>query len=249
MTTVDTAVSLPRLTLVELRKLVDTRAGSWLLATIGLLTAAIVTIDLIWGDRANLTLGNLLADAVLVPSLLLPVLGILLITSEWSQRTHLVTFTLVPNRGRVAVAKIAAGALAGAGAIVACLVLAAVGTLIGDLTGDIAGWSLRWSYVGNATLVLALSVLMGIAFGMVLLNSALAIVVYFVLPTVWSVLGAMIPSLNRVAEWLDTAVTMPALFAPSVPAEAWARLGVSVAVWVGLPLAIGLVRVIRQEVS
>jgi ABC-type transport system involved in multi-copper enzyme maturation permease subunit len=249
MTPVDTAVSLPRLTLVELRKLVDTRAGSWLLATIGLLTAAIVTIDLIWGDRANLTLGNLLADAVLVPSLLLPVLGILLITSEWSQRTHLVTFTLVPNRGRVAVAKIAAGVLAGVSAIVVCLALAAVGTLIGDWTGDIAGWSLRWSHVGNATLVLALSMLMGIAFGMVLLNSPLAIVVYFVLPTVWSVLGAMIPSLNRVAEWLDTAVTMPALFAPSVPAEAWARLGVSVAVWIGLPLAVGLVRVIRREVS
>src|SRR5690606_32207942 len=138
----------------------------------------------------------------------------LLVTSEWSQRTNLVTFTLVPKRGRVAVAKIAAGAVAGAGAVVVSLALAAAGTLVAGWTGGAGSWSLRWSYVGNAALVLALSVLMGIAFGMALLTSALAIVGYFVLPTLWSVLGATIPALNRAAEWLDTGVTMQALFAP-----------------------------------
>jgi ABC-type antimicrobial peptide transport system, permease component len=249
MTTVDTAPSLSRLTAVELRKLVDTRAGFWLLVSIGLVTAGMIAINLIWGDRPDTTLGSLLANAVLAPALLLPVLGILLVTSEWSQRTNLVTFTLVPNRGRVAVAKIAAGMLAGVGAILVSLALAVIGTLVGDWTGELGGWSLRWSYVGNAMLVLILSVLMGIAFGMALLNSALAIVVYFVLPTVWSVLGAIIPGLRRAAEWLDTAVTMTALFEPDVPAGAWARLAVSVAVWIGLPLVIGLIRVTRQEVS
>src|SRR5690606_342719 len=123
------------------------------------------------------------------PSLLLPVLGILLVTSEWSQRTNLVTFTLVPNRNRVAVAKIAAGTLAGASATVVTLALAAAGKLIGAAAGGAGGWSLRWSYVGTSAVVLAASVLMGIAFGMALLNSALAIVVYLVLPTLWTVLG------------------------------------------------------------
>jgi hypothetical protein len=42
---------------------------------------------------------------------------------------------------------------------------------------------------------------------------------------------------------------MAALFAPAVTAGAWVRLAVSVAVWIGLPLAIGLVRVARQEVA
>jgi ABC-2 type transport system permease protein len=249
MTTVDTPASLSRLTAVELRKLVDTRAGFWLLVSIGLVAAGVITLDLIWEDRPTMTLGSLLADAVLAPALLLPVMGILLVTSEWSQRTNLVTFTLVPNRGHVAVAKVAAGALAGVGAVVVSLALAVVGTLVADWTGELGGWSLRWSYVGNATLILVLSVLMGIAFGMALLNSALAIVVYFVLPTVWSVLGATIPNLHRVAEWLDTTVTMTALFAPDVPASAWARLAVSVAAWIGLPLVVGLIRVTRQEVS
>ena len=37
--------------------------------------------------------------------ILLPVLGILLVTSEWSQRTAMVTFTLEPSRSRVIAAK------------------------------------------------------------------------------------------------------------------------------------------------
>jgi ABC-2 type transport system permease protein len=98
-------------------------------------------------------------------------------------------------------------------------------------------------------LVLVLSVLMGIAFGMALLNSALAIVVYLVLPTLWTVLGATIPALADAAEWLDTTTTMANLFGPEATAGMWARLAISVAVWVGLPLAIGLLRISRQEVS
>ena len=41
-----------------------------------------------------------------IMSLILPVLGILLVTSEWSQRTGLTTFALVPQRERVIVAKL-----------------------------------------------------------------------------------------------------------------------------------------------
>ena len=38
-------------------------------------------------------------------ALLLPVMAILSVTSEWSQRSGLTTFTLVPHRGRVIWAK------------------------------------------------------------------------------------------------------------------------------------------------
>jgi hypothetical protein len=39
------------------------------------------------------------------------------------------------------------------------------------------------------------------------------------------------------------------MFGPQVAAATWARLGVSIAVWVALPLALGLIRVSRREVS
>jgi len=242
------APSLPRLTLVELRKFLDTRAGLWLLVAIGLVSAAVIVVTLIWTPDEDQFLGGYFADSILVLSLLLPVLGILLVTGEWNHRAALTTFALVPKRGRVSVAKIAAGGAAGLGATVVSLGLASAATGVAAISGG-ADWSIRWSHVASAALLLVLSVLMGIAFGMALLNSALAIVVYFFLPTIWAVLGSAIPALRTAAEWLDTGQTMPALFAPDVTAGSWARLAASVAVWVALPLAIGLLRVGRREVS
>ena len=39
----------------------------------------------------------------------MPVVGILLVTSEWTQRTAMISFTLVPHRSRVLLAKLLAG--------------------------------------------------------------------------------------------------------------------------------------------
>ena len=45
-------------------------------------------------------------------TLLLPIMALLSVTSEWSQRSGLTTFTLVPNRGRVILAKLVVSVLA-----------------------------------------------------------------------------------------------------------------------------------------
>ena len=62
-------------------------------------------------------------------------LGILSITSEWSQRTALTTFALVPRRERVVAAKLAAVVLAALASVLASLAVAAVGTLVARATG------------------------------------------------------------------------------------------------------------------
>ena len=91
----------PRLTLVELRKMVDTRAGFWLQLIVAGLTLTVVTLFCIFGDTDELIFRDMFALAVFPASLLLPIVGILLVTSEWTQRTALITFTLVPKRMRV----------------------------------------------------------------------------------------------------------------------------------------------------
>ena len=101
-----------RLTLVELRKLADTRAGLWLLIVIGLAAVAHrPLILLLAAPDAEQTFAGFFAFGLLPAGVLLPVLGILSMTSEWSQRTALTTFTLVPQRGRVVAAKLAAAVL------------------------------------------------------------------------------------------------------------------------------------------
>ena len=98
-------VPLSRLVRVELRKMADTRAGLWLLSTIGVVTVLVIVAFFVVGESSDRTFLALLGFASIPQGVLLPVLGILLVTQEWGQRTAMVTFTLVPNRGQVLLAK------------------------------------------------------------------------------------------------------------------------------------------------
>ncbi|MCG5442302.1 ABC transporter permease [Micromonospora sp. NIE79] len=242
--------SLLRLSGVELRKLVDTRAGRWLLITIGLIAAVVVTLQLIYAEEADQTFGSFFVPSLLPVGVLLPVLGILSITSEWSQRTALTTYALVPRRERVVTAKLVAVMVAALGSVLASLALAAVGTLVASATGGAGTWQLDGSLILNAVILQVTSVLMGAAFGLLLLNPPLAIVGYFLLPTVWGVLGEMVRPLRGPSEWLDTSKTMEPLFSSdALTGEQWGRIVVSLLVWMVLPLAAGLFRTLRREVS
>jgi len=235
---------LGRLSQIELRKMSDTRAGFWLLLTIVLMAAAIVTITLIAGNADDKDFTSLFQGALWVVSILLPVLGILAVTSEWSQRTALTTFALVPERERVIGAKVIAAIALGLGAVVACLLTAAIGNLIVG-----GSWDLNSSLLGNAAVFEVAGMLGGVAFGLVFMNSALAIVLYYLLPTVWTILGETIHALDKPADWLDTSRTMQPLVDDQMTGQAWAHLGTSVAVWVGVVLLIGLWRLRRTELK
>ncbi|MDG4836977.1 ABC transporter permease [Micromonospora sp. WMMD967] len=241
--------SLLRLTGVELRKLVDTRAGRWLLITIGLVVVAIVTLLLIYAEDSEQTFFTFFVTSLLPVNVLLPVLGILSITSEWSQRTALTTYALVPRRERVVAAKLIAVVLAALASVLVTVAVAGVGTLVASATGGAGTWQVDATLIVNGAIVQVAGVLMGAAFGLLLLNPPLAIVGYLLLPTLWSVLGELVRPLRGPAEWLDTSRTMEPLFTSHVTGGQWGRLAVSLLVWMVLPLAAGLFRTLRREVS
>ena len=99
---------LGRLVAVELRKMVNTRAGFWLQVAMVAITVVVVAVRSVVGDAADHTFASVLGVAVQPAAALLPVVGVLLVTSEWSQRTGMITFALVPVRSRVLVAKLVA---------------------------------------------------------------------------------------------------------------------------------------------
>jgi ABC-2 type transport system permease protein len=235
---------LPRLSRIELRKMADTRAGFWLLLVIELLAIAIVTITLIGGKAEDKDLASLFQGTLWVVSLLLPVLGILAVTSEWSQRTALTTFALVPDRHRVIAAKLMAAAALAVASTGACLLTAAIGNAIAG-----GSWSLSLSAIGHGALFEVINLLGGVAFGLVFLSSPLAIVLYYVLPTVWAILGESIHALDKPADWLDSSRTMAPLVDGGMDADAWAHLATSVGLWLGVVLVIGLWRLRRTELK
>ncbi|MDQ7908810.1 ABC transporter permease [Phytohabitans sp. ZYX-F-186] len=242
--------SIGRLTLVELRKMTDTRAGFWLLALTALGYAALVTVVLFAADPPDRTFYGFFQITLLPSGVLLPVIGILAVTGEWTQRGALTTFTLVPERERVAAAKLLAGVVLAAASVVAGLFFAALGNLAGIAFADGDGsWQLTVGALGSAALFQVVNITMGVAFGMLLMNSPLAIVLYFLLPTVWSVLTSLVGALKTPAQWLDLSVTSMPLTENAMAGSDWAKLAASVGLWVVVPLAAGLVRLLRREVS
>ncbi|HEV7710184.1 MAG TPA: ABC transporter permease [Asanoa sp.] len=246
-----TRPSIIRLTGVELRKMADTRAGLWLMVVTALISVAVVVIQLFAAEPAAQTFKNMFQSTLFPTAILLPVLGILSVTSEWSQRTALTTFALTPQRQRIAGAKFLAAAVLGIVAVLPGLAMAAIGNVIAGSMDSAAGsWSFGGMLLGYAVLFSVINILFGIGFGMLFMNSAVAIVLYFVVPTVWSLLTQLISGLKGTAEWLDLSVTSTPLFDDTaLSGGEWAKLAASVALWVLLPCALGLARLLRREVS
>ena len=239
-----TRPSLPRLAAVELRKMTDTRAGRWLLILVALGALAAVVTTLAAGHDAEHTMARFFIVSGFTVALLLPIVGMLAVTGEWTQRTALTTFTLVPQRGRVVAAKLLAGCALALVAVLVSLLVAATGNAIAG-----GQWNLDASHLGGGTAYMLISMLAGLALGLLLMRSAPAIVTYFVVPTLVGVLVETVPSLKGPSQWFDLGQATAPLGDASMAAGDWPRLAVSMVIWIGLPLAVGLLRLRRRELS
>ncbi|NUR17444.1 MAG: ABC transporter permease [Dermatophilaceae bacterium] len=244
-----TGVPFTRLMHVELRKMLDVRAGRWLLIGIAAVIATALTI-MFFNDGGQHSFGDYLQATTMPMAIILPVVGILAVTAEWSQRTGLVTFGLEPRRMRVAWAKLLSALAVAAAAFALALALAGIAHQAAiTFRGITADWGIDGLVLLGAGGYVLLGVAQGVGFGMLFKNTPAAIVVYFVLPTAWTILGSMVAWLQSAAEWLDLQHTMQPLFAGSLTGEQWAQLGTSVSLWVVVPLAFGIWRLTRAEVK
>ena len=117
----------------------------------------------------------------------------------------LVTFTQEPRRHRVVAAKVLSGlALALLGAVFAFGGCAAA-MAVSNMLGRSVAWSLEGKYVAGFVLFVIVNSLMGMAFGALLLNTPAAVVLFLVLPTMWTMLA--FGWLKDLGRWLDTAQT------------------------------------------
>jgi hypothetical protein len=245
-----TGIPFGRLLRTELRKLRDTRAGRWLLVAILAVTPVIVAVMVVTAGAEDLTYEQFVNITQTPQKLLLPVVGILTVTTEWSQRTGLVTFTLVPDRRRVLLAKACATLLLGVLVLAVTFSSAAVGNLLGAALRDGDGsWAFGAGSFVDIAVVLLSGLMMGFAFGMLLLVSAPAIIAFFVLPNLSSVLFNQVPAAEDAGSWVDFNLALSPLYDHGLTAGDWLRVLTADLVWVALPAAVGALRVLRSEVK
>ena len=247
-------IPLSRVFRVELRKMFDTRSGFWLIASIAI-TGLIATVATVaFAPDEYLTYYNF-AKAVGYPiTVILPMVSLLAITSEWSQRSGLTTFTYVPSRRRVVGAKM----LASVAVAVASMVFAFAAGAVGNVAGStIAGTPTVWDLsVGQAlTIVLGnlVSLSIGAMLGMLLRSSAGGLVMYFVvvllLPNLSGLLAQSQSWYADLQPWVDLTYAQGFLFEGMHTGAQWAHVATTVGLWIVLPGIFGLRRVMRSEVK
>ena len=98
-----------------------------------------------------------------------------------------------------------------------------------------------------------LGLLMGFMLGVLIRNSAGAIVGYFVysfvLPTLFELLAAFQDWFQDIQGWVDFQLHLDQLFDGALTSTEWAHLGVSGFIWLVAPLTVGVWLVLRSEVK
>lgn len=245
-----------RLIGVEFRKSVDTLAGRWMLIVIAALTLIVDLIVVAFANAVDLDLqlSSLLWSQKNVMLPIVAAMAILLATSEWTQRTAMVTFALVPDRWKTVLAKSVVALLLGTAAFLLSLAIGALLTFAGG------HWDLSFSdvFVRYLTWLVFLAQALGLAY--LLLNSAAAIVTFYALfvvgtfivaPIVGPLMGLKSDFVQSVWPWLDLyRATFLTYHSEGWPdGELWGQLVTSSLIWVGIPLVIGIYRVLHAEVK
>lgn len=268
--TIDTTrpgVPFARLLKVEFRKMFDTRASRWLVISTAILLVLVTGIALLvvgLNDNASISSSDwYLGIMVSVLSLLLPVFAILSVTGEWGQRSHLTLFTLEPRRARVVTAKLVAVTSFALLLLVVAFALSAVGNVLGAAVG---GYDALWNYDLSETLwtVVAQLAYFWMAFGLgaLVLSTPIAIVIFYVV-------GLLLPfmvygPLVSIFEWARDIVPLVdinyAIVEPmtgedfvgnpvDVGAVEYLRVLSPIVIWSVIPLVLGYLRIMRDEVK
>jgi hypothetical protein len=248
------SIPLTRIIGVELRKMFDTRSGFWLMTSIGITALLATGAVILFAPDSALTFDSFAAAIGVPMTVILPIMAILSVTSEWSQRSGLTTFTLVPHRGRVIWAKVISAVGVGVVSILVAFSIGALGNVVGTtITGTDLVWDLTFEKLVYITFANVLGLMMGFMLGVLIRNSAGAIVGYFVyslvLPTLFGVLASFQEWFRDLQGWVDFNFSSGRLFDGALTGTEWAHLGVSGFIWLIAPLTVGVWLVLRSEVK
>ena len=201
-------------------------------------------------------MGDFVAIAAYLTSFLLPVLAIMLVTSEWSQRSAMVTFSLEPRRSLVVFAKLVVAVLLTLLTLAVALVIGVVCTLVCEIAQpDLTSWDLgrrrrwpaswsrrRWRcWVASRSRPCCSTRRRRSCCSSSTSSSC---------PGVFAAANALIDGFDSISPWLDFQAAQDDIYEWNLyGVEEWSHLIVSGLLWLVLPLGFGLWRILRAEVK
>ena len=209
---------------------------------------------ILWAARDELTYSTFVSAISIPMTLVIPMVAILSVTGEWSQRSGLTTFTLVPHRSRVITAKALSCLSVAVVTIPFAFGIGALGNIVGTaIAGVDPVWDLTVAHLLTIMLANVLAMMVGFMLGVVIRSSAAALVAYFIyqflLPTLALLLASSQEWFRDLQPWVDFDYAQSPLLEGVLTSQQWIQLLTTGALWLVLPMAVGLVFVVRAEVK
>jgi ABC-2 type transport system permease protein len=259
------AIGFGRLVRVELRKMTDTRAGRALvIITLGLvlLAAGIMLLVAALDDGFGATASDFAGVLQFVSLLILPVFAVMITTSEWTQRTHLTTFTLEPRRSRVVLAKAAATAIFSLITLVIAIIAGAASNAATSLFDHEPVWNFGLTDLLWSLLLQFLLIFSAFALGLAILNTASAIALFYVAAIMLRFI--VYPIMIGIFSWFTDLVPFLDMFFAIAVAQTGEDINegqavgdiarylpvvVSATIWLVIPTLLGWLRATRSEIK
>lgn len=245
-------VGFTRTVVVAFRSLVTTRSGFWLVLALAVSTVGVVAAR---AFLADVSIGTAFGTSGVTLSTLLPAIGAVSMTSTFGSATTASTFLLEPRRVRVVLAQcVPLLALTLASSVLA--LVAAIGSVhaASAFRGTAEVWSMSSAEFAGSTVITVLLMLAGVALGLLLLNTPLALVILLPSAMFWSTLSVASDTGARLRAWLDLGAAASPLShlgaaGGGLDSQQLARLGVAVMISIVVPFALGLLRTVCREVK
>lgn len=222
----------------ELKKSVDTSVSKTILWTIVFLTIAMFIVGIFRikdGDEWTTAF-----QAISSPSTtLLGIIFILLVCEEWTQGTALITYTLIPNRTKVVMAKLVVLCTY---FIVTIMVLYVLTAGAASITVAKDSYTINWSqsFVSVISLCrpLLVNLLLAFAFALALKETTFALGLYFFIPPTTVVLSNYAIT-GKVMKWISLSHSSSLFIAGSTKVGTSQYIS-SIVFWIVLPLLYGI---------
>lgn len=240
--------------LLDLRQFLATRSGQVVLAVSAVLVlgmaALAAVVQAAFVEGASVDAGLTFLAVSLVLSVLLPVIAVLLTASDWSTSSIQVTFLQRPRRGAVLVSKVSAACVLALALLLLAAGASVLATWLGGLGGHGSVLVPSWEAVAGPLANLAAAFAFGLAAGILLQGTALAILVAVAVPFVVQLGGSLVGALGSQGladafAWIDLSAAAVALFGGDAPVSAVGAITLLVL----LPVAAGTRRWMRREVA
>lgn len=234
---------------IELRKHAGTRGGRGVLLATAVLTILLGVTGAVVADGEPLAVSRALTYPMTLLEIGLPIIVVLLFTTEWSARDSVQTFLLRPRRGVVLWSKcLAAAVVLAAGlalGLASSLLAVGVRSLVTTTPVSLAGLGGADGALTRSVLTTLLYGAFAVGVGLLVARTAVGLVVYLGAISLVETLLAL--SLGERSAWLSLSQAVSRLSSVDVHAADLPSIATAVGLWIVVPLVGGSLAFLRRE--